>query len=181
MIWDSLWMHARVLFRLSISLRFFLFFLFWSVANNFLEWTVRCGERSVSYTLLRDKYEWRCRERWWIVDASLVLRTRICIFVWKFNHRNTGRVLVSSRATGRMRNRARPSRVSWSTNNGSWTREEGRVGVNYFARVITVANKSFITLLLCAWIRDGESARNEINLSRSIARYTGWCASGLSR
>lgn len=51
-------------------------------------------------------------------------------------------------------------------------RNDGRARVNYSAGVITVANKSFITLLLRAWIQDERTCRrNKINLSFSVQSY----------
>lgn len=172
MLWDSLNARANSLLTEHFSPLppFFL-----PVANNFLEWMVQCGERSVSYTLLRDSYEWVAlpeHELLMWVSFTYILRICICIFALKFNRQNIGHGLVSFALLDRIRNRGRPSRVSRSTNNGPWTREERRVRVNYSARVITVANKSFITLLLRVWIWGGNPPRNEINLSRSIARYT---------
>lgn len=137
-------------------------------------------ERSVSYTLLRDRYEWRWRPMGVMENCWRGSRLHVS-YVYMYMHirveiqRSKCRTRFSfvPRCRPWVRNHARPWRVSRSTNNGPWTREARRARVNYSARVITVANKSFITLLLRAWIWGGDSPRNEINLSRSIARLRG--------
>lgn len=152
--------HVQLsLFRVDISLRFsFLFslFLFRSASQtiflNERRDARRGEERTVPCTLLRDRYEWR-----WRTGATGKLLTQVSftyvllyVHLYAFSHGNStaeipdafGPALLRA---GRMRSLAR----SRSANNGPRTRKGRRARVNYSARIITVANKSFITLLCC--------------------------------